>query len=69
MGRPAWLEWKSRMRREPHVRFCEGGGVKFPPATRPQCWADKWGTHAKVVVQRRTRWLNGQRLSSEPSLS
>lgn len=23
------------MRREPHVRFCEGGGVKFPSATRP----------------------------------
>ena len=22
------------MRREPHVRFCEGGGVKFPSATR-----------------------------------
>jgi len=36
-GKPAWLEWKSRMRREPHVRFCEGGGVKSPPATRPRC--------------------------------
>jgi hypothetical protein len=23
------------MRREPHVRFREGGGVKFPSATRP----------------------------------
>lgn len=34
MARPAWLEWKSRMRRELHVRFCEGGGVRFPPATR-----------------------------------
>ena len=22
------------MRRESHVRFCEGGGVKFPAATR-----------------------------------
>jgi hypothetical protein len=21
-----WLEWKSRMRRESRVRFCEGGG-------------------------------------------
>ena len=26
-----WLEWKSRMRRELHGRFCEGGGVKLPP--------------------------------------
>ena len=24
------------MRREPHVRFREGGGVKFPSATRPE---------------------------------
>src|SRR4051795_6078609 len=32
--RPA-AEDRSRMRREPHVRFREGGGVKFPPATRP----------------------------------
>jgi hypothetical protein len=29
------LEGRSRMRREPHVRFREGGGVKFPSATRP----------------------------------
>jgi hypothetical protein len=29
------LEGRSRMRREPHVRFGEGGGVKFPSATRP----------------------------------
>ena len=28
------LEGRSRMRRESHVRFCEGGGVKFPSATR-----------------------------------
>ena len=28
------LEHKSRMRREFHVRFCEGRGVQFPPATR-----------------------------------
>src|SRR6202047_20036 len=28
-------EGRSRMRREPHVRFREGGGVKFPSATRP----------------------------------
>jgi hypothetical protein len=27
-------ECKSRMRRELHVRFCEGGGVRFPSATR-----------------------------------
>ena len=28
------LDWKSRMRRELHVRFREGLGVKFPRATR-----------------------------------
>src|SRR5712691_7644276 len=28
------LRCKSRMRRESHVRFCEGAGVKFPRATR-----------------------------------
>ena len=27
------LDWKSRMRRELHVRFREGLGVKFPRAT------------------------------------
>jgi len=33
-ARPFRLEGKSRMRRESHVRFCEGGGVKSPSATR-----------------------------------
>src|SRR5664279_2719592 len=28
------LECRSRMRRESHVRFCEGGGVRAPSATR-----------------------------------
>ena len=28
------LDRRSRMRRESHVRFCEGPGVKFPRATR-----------------------------------
>src|SRR5262245_36644445 len=28
------LEGRSRMRREFHVRFCEGGRVRFPSATR-----------------------------------
>src|SRR6266852_2164935 len=28
------LDRKSRMKRERHVRFCEGGGVKSPSATR-----------------------------------
>ena len=28
------LRCKSRMRRESHVRFCEGAGVRFPRATR-----------------------------------
>jgi len=26
------------MRREFHVRFCEGGGVRFPSATRLQVY-------------------------------
>ncbi len=29
-----WLESKSRMRRESHVRFREGAGVQLPRATR-----------------------------------
>ena len=29
------LECRSRMRRESHVRFWEGGGVRLPSATRP----------------------------------
>ena len=33
-AKPYRLEGKSRMRRELHVRFCEGGGVRFPSATR-----------------------------------
>src|SRR5262249_17052335 len=28
------LDRRSRMRREFHVRFCEGAGVRFPRATR-----------------------------------
>src|SRR5215469_15701340 len=28
------LDRRSRMKRELHVRFCEGGGVRFPSATR-----------------------------------
>src|SRR5713101_3191822 len=28
------LDYRSRMRRESHVRFCEGGGVRLPSATR-----------------------------------
>ena len=34
--RAAWSVWgeKSRMKREFHVRFCEGVGVQFPCATR-----------------------------------
>jgi len=29
------LDDKSRMKREFHVRICEGVGVRFPRATRP----------------------------------
>ena len=29
-----WLDRKSRMKRELHVRICEGAGVRFPRATR-----------------------------------
>ena len=31
---PWWVDMKSRMNREIHVRDCEGLGVRFPRATR-----------------------------------
>jgi len=38
------------MRRELHVRFCEGAGVKLPRATRPQCSTDKWRVRAMTQL-------------------
>ena len=37
------LDGKSRMRREPHVRFREGVGVQFPRATRHSIRAENRG--------------------------
>jgi hypothetical protein len=36
------------MRRESHVRFCEGGGVKFPAATRLVFFGER---HLRYVVR------------------
>ena len=36
------LECRSRMRREFHVRFCEGAGVRFPRATRLVVSRGRW---------------------------
>ena len=33
-ARPNWLDGKSRMTGDCHVRFCESLGVRFPWATR-----------------------------------
>ncbi len=54
-ARPAWLEWKSRMRREPHVRSCEGGGVKSPPlldssVRRTTGWSGRAVNHTRLVL-------------------
>lgn len=37
-GRNPRRERRSRMKRELHVRFCEGGGVQLPSATRPNLY-------------------------------
>jgi hypothetical protein len=42
------LDWKSRMRRESHVRFREGLGVKFPRATRLVPLGER---HLRAVVR------------------
>src|SRR4051812_32803675 len=43
------LECRSRMRRESHVRFWEGGGVQVPSATRLIC-------HCRSEEEARTLW-------------
>ena len=55
------LEGKSRMRRESHVRFCEGGGVRFPSATRP-IWERRAGGR-NVTFPARQYSVNGERRS------
>ncbi len=40
-----WLNKKSRMNREIHVRFCEGLRVKLPRATRPPISPPKKGNY------------------------
>jgi hypothetical protein len=50
------------MRRESHVRFCEGGGVRFPSATRP-IWERRGGTGRNVTFPARQYSVNGERRS------
>jgi hypothetical protein len=57
------LASRSRMRRESHVRFCEGGGVRFPSATRlmkgstklPNCPCDRSGGSCTADARLRQR--------------
>jgi hypothetical protein len=56
------LKGKSRMRRESHVRFCEGGGVRFPSATRP-IWERRGGSGRNVTFPARQYAINGERRS------
>ena len=56
------LKGKSRMRRESHVRFCEGGGVRFPSATR-RVWERRTGGGRNVTFPARQYAVNGERRS------
>ena len=64
------LDGKSRMRREPHVRFREGVGVQFPRATRlvVLCRTAEDAQQALAVVQRWTV-AAGLRLHPEKRIS
>ena len=50
------------MRRESHVRFCEGGGVRFPSATR-RIWERRGGTGRNVTFPARQYAVNGEHRS------
>ena len=50
------------MRRESHVRFCEGGGVRFPSATR-RIWERRGGNGRNVTFPARSYAINGERRS------
>jgi hypothetical protein len=50
------------MRRESHVRFCEGGGVRFPSATR-RIWETRGGARRNVTFPARQYAVNGERRS------
>ena len=50
------------MSRESHVRFCEGGGVRFPSATRP-IWETRTGARRNVTFPARQYSVNGERRS------
>jgi hypothetical protein len=50
------------MRRESHVRFCEGGGVRFPAATRP-VWERRSAGGRNVTFPARQYAVNGERRS------
>ena len=48
------------MRRESHVRFCEGGGVRFPSATRP-IWKRRDGNGLSVTFPARQFTVHGDK--------
>ena len=48
------------MRRESHVRFCEGGGVRLPSATR-RIWERRGGNGRNVTFPARSYVVNGDR--------
>jgi hypothetical protein len=48
------------MRRESHVRFCEGGGVRFPSATR-RIWERRDGRGYSVTFPARPFNVYGDR--------
>ena len=50
------------MRRESHVRFCEGGGVRFPSATRP-IWESRDRKGQNVTFPVRVFSVGGERRS------
>jgi hypothetical protein len=50
------------MRRESHVRFCEGGGVRLPSATR-RIWERRGGSGRHVTFPARQYSVNGERRS------
>ena len=47
------------MRRESHVRFCEGGGVRLPSATR-RIWERRTGGGRNVTFPARQYSVNGE---------
>jgi len=56
------------MRREFHVRFCEGGGVRFPSATRRNVYVKSWRAGQRVLHSLREMYARLRlRLNEEKS--